>query len=46
MGIHNAEIETLIRNVVVLKAATDEDVRVIAQLGIPRAVQMSFGCFF
>ena len=45
MSNHSADIETVIRNVAVLKAATDEDVRVIAGLGIRRAVEEG-GYFF
>lgn len=46
MSIHGAEFETAIRKVAVLKAATDEDVRVIAELGIPRAVEEGAYFFF
>lgn len=46
MGDLTADIESVIRKVAVLKAATDEDVRVIARLGIPRAVEEGAYFFF
>ena len=46
MSDHTADIEAVIRRVAVLKAATDEDVRVLARLGIPRAVEEGAYFFF
>ena len=46
MSDQTAEIEAVIRKVAVLKAATEEDVRVIARLGIPRAVEEGAYFFF
>lgn len=46
MGDPLNDIETLIRKVAVLKPATDEDVRVIARLGILRAVEEGAYFFF
>ena len=46
MSDHIAEIEAAIRRVAVLKPATDDDVRVIARLGIPRAVEEGAYFFF
>ena len=46
MNDQTVDIEAAIRKVAVLKAATDEDVREIARLGIPRAVEEGAYFFF